>query len=256
MAPSPHDGKRVVVVGASSGLGRTIGVGLARRGHTVALLARRYERLAQAATEAPGRAVAIACDATDETSCQRALEQAARSLGGIEALVYTPAIGPLGPLRGVDAATWRRVFDTNVIGAALVTAAALPHLLESRGVAAYLSSQSASLTAPWPGLGAYVVSKAALDKLVEAWRVEHPEVGFTRIVVGNCAGGEGPAATEFASGWDPDLAAEFGAAWYAKGYVTSALLPADELVRIVDQVVRTDPAASVQTVVLTQRPSP
>ena len=72
------------------------------------------------------------------------------------------------------------VFDTNVMGAALVTAAAVPHLSASGGTAVYLSSVSASLTPPWPGLGAYGVSKAALDKLVEAWRVEHPDIGFTR----------------------------------------------------------------------------
>ena len=65
---------------------------------------------------------------------------------------------------------------------------------------------SASLTPPWPGLGSYAVSKAALDKLVDAWRGEHPELGFTRLVVGECAGGEGDSMTEFASGWDAELA--------------------------------------------------
>ena len=96
-----------------------------------------------------------------------------------------------------DAATWRRAFDTNVIRASLVTAAAVPHLMASGGAAAYLSSVSASVTPPWPGLGAYAVSKAALDTLVEAWRAEHPEIGFTRVVVGDCAGGEGFSTTEF-----------------------------------------------------------
>ena len=88
--------------------------------------------------------------------------------------MYTPAIGPLARLVDTDADTWRRVFDTNVTGAAIVTAAALPHLQATGGRAVYLSSVSASQTPPWPGLGAYAVSKAALDKLVEAWRVEHP----------------------------------------------------------------------------------
>ena len=94
--------------------------------------------------------------------------------------MYTPAIGPLASLVDTDAETWRRVFETNVIGAALVTTAAIPHLTATSGVAIYLSSVSASLTPPWPGLGAYAVSKAALDKMVEAWRAEHPTIGFTR----------------------------------------------------------------------------
>lgn len=62
-----------------------------------------------------------------------------------------------------DAETWRRVFDTNVIGAALVTAAALPYLTASAGKAVYLSSDAGTLGPLWPGLGAYGVSKAALE---------------------------------------------------------------------------------------------
>ena len=87
------------------------------------------------------------------------------------------------------------MFDTNVIGASIVTSAAIGELTASGGTAAYLSSVSASLTPPWPGLGAYAVSKAALDKLVEAWRAEYPHVGFTRVVVGDCGGGEGDATS-------------------------------------------------------------
>src|SRR5207244_13550944 len=102
------------------------------------------------------------------------------------------------------AETVRRLVDINVPGAPIVTAAAVPHLTESHGIALYLSSVSASLTPPWPGLGAYAVSKAALDKMIEAWRVEHSEVGFTRCIVGDCTGGEGDSAAEFpmASDWE------------------------------------------------------
>ncbi len=193
---------RTVVVGASSGLGRCIGIGLAQRGARVALLARRRDRLADAAQEAGPGTLAIACDVTDTASCRSAIAEAAVEFGGIDALVYATGIGPLVRLVDTDAETWRQVFDTNVTGAALVTSAAIAELTASRGVAVYLSSVSASLTPPWPGLGAYAVSKAALDKLVEAWRAEHPGVGFTRFVVGDCSGGEGDAVTGFADGWD------------------------------------------------------
>ena len=53
-------------------------------------------------------------------SCRRD-RRSGRRLGGIDALVYAPGIGPLARLADTDAATWRRVFDTNVTGAALVT---------------------------------------------------------------------------------------------------------------------------------------
>ncbi len=245
---------RTIVVGASSGLGRSIATGLGRRGATVALLARRNDRLVDAAKEAGPGAMAVVCDVTDDGSCRAAVEEAARGLGGIDALVYATGIGPLGRLVDVSADTWRRIFATNVIGAALVTAAAVPHLTASGGVAAYLSSISASVTPPWPGLGAYASSKAALDTLVEAWRTEHPAVGFTRVIVGDCAGGEGASATEFASDWDWDLAGELHPIWQARNYLTGSLMEVDELVRVVDTVLRCGASAMIPSVAVTPRP--
>jgi NAD(P)-dependent dehydrogenase (short-subunit alcohol dehydrogenase family) len=245
---------KTVVVGASSGLGRCIGVGLGQRGFAVALLARRRERLEGAAAEVGPDAVAIECDVTDAGSIAEAIDRAADHLGGIDALVYTPAIGPLARLEDVDPDTWRRVFETNVTGASLVTAKALPHLVEAAGTAVYLSSVSASQTAPWPGLGAYAVSKAAIDKLVDAWRVEHPGVGFTRCIVGDCAGGEGDSLTGFANDWDGDLAGELYPVWAARGLVAGTLLDVERLVDAIEGLLRAGPGVSVPTMVIAPRP--
>lgn len=244
------------MVGASSGLGRCIGIGLAERGADVAFLARRKEKLDTAVEQAGGRGVAVACDVTDQASCRTSIDEAARHLGGIDALVYTPALGVLGPIEDVDAETWRRVFDTNVTGAALVTAAALPHLQATAGRAAYLSSVSASQTAPWPGLGSYAVSKAALDKLVEAWRVEHPEVGFTSVVVGDCAGGEGDGATQFAAAWDHDRTVSYVTGWYEQGLIAGSLIDIDDLVAAVDAVLHSGPTVAIPSIVVAPRPAP
>jgi NAD(P)-dependent dehydrogenase (short-subunit alcohol dehydrogenase family) len=247
---------RTVVVGASSGLGRCIGVGLTKRGAQTALLARRLERLEAAAKEAGPGTLALACDVTDTDSCRSAVNEAAERLGGIDALVYTPAIGPLARLVDTDAETWRRVFDTNVIGAALVTTAALPHLTASNGVALYLSSVSASLTPPWPGLGAYAVSKAALEKLIEAWRAEHPSVGFTRVIVGDCAGGEGDSMTGFANEWDPELFMQFHSHWAQRKYLSDSLIEADELVTVIDAIIRHGDSLSLHSVTVAPRTVP
>lgn len=244
---------RTVVVGASSGLGRCIAVGLARRSHHVAVLARRYDRLVEAAKEAGPGTLAVACDVTDPDSCRTAVSDAASGLGGIDALVYCVGVGPLVRLVDTDAATWRRVFDSNVVGASLVTATALPHLAASRGVAAYLSSGSASMTPPWPGLGAYVVSKAALDKLVEAWRAEHPDVGFTRLIVGDSAGGQGDSASEFASGWDPDLAAELLQMWLDRNYMTGDLVDVESVVQVVENVLQCGAKSSIPSMTVAPR---
>ena len=244
---------RTVIVGASSGLGRCIGVALAQRGAHVALLARRKDRLEDAALEAGETAIAVRCDVTDEQSCRSAVDEAAQALGGIDALVYATGMGHLARLVDIDADSWRHTFDTNVTGAALITAAALPHLSASSGTAAYLSSVIGSMTPPWPGLGSYAVSKAALDKLVEAWRAEHPEVGFTRVVVGDSSGGEGAGGTEFNAGWDQQLAAEFAPVWRARNYISGGLLPVEELVRVVELVLCAGAGTSIPSVTVTPR---
>jgi NAD(P)-dependent dehydrogenase (short-subunit alcohol dehydrogenase family) len=246
---------RTVVVGASSGLGRCIGVGLAQRGDRVALLARRRQRIEAAAQEAGPGAIAIECDVTDEASCRSAIKEAADALGGIDNLVYTPAVGPLVRMVDTDAETWRRIFDTNVIGAALVTAAAVPQLTASAGKAVYLSSDAGTFGPPWPGLGGYGVSKAALERLVEAWRAEHPDIGFTCLIVGECGGGEGDAATGMTTGWDTDLAMKAVPLWSSRGCMPGKLMPVEDLIEVVHTILSTNATTSMPLVVARGAPA-
>ena len=245
---------RAVVLGASSGLGRCIAIGLAKRGAQVALMARRVDKLTDAAKEAGPGTLVFGCDVTDAEQCRSAIDEAAAGLGGIDAFVYTPGIGPLSPIEALDVETWRSAFDTNVIGASIATAAALPHLKASSGSAIFLSSVSASQMPPWPGLGAYAVSKAALDKLVEAWNGEHGDVGFTRVVVGDCAGGEGDGQTQFTAGWDPELAGRFGLEWFNRKYIAGSLMEVEELVNVVHTIATLGASARVPSVVVAPRP--
>jgi NAD(P)-dependent dehydrogenase (short-subunit alcohol dehydrogenase family) len=246
---------RTVVVGASSGLGRCIAIGLAQRGDQVALLARRRERIEAAAQEAGSGAVAVECDITDQASCRAAIDKVADALGGVDNVVYTPAISPLVRMVDTDAETWRRVFDTNVIGASLVTAAAMPHLTASAGKVVYLSSDAGPYGPPWPGLGAYGVSKAALERLVEAWRAEHPDVGFTNLIVGECAGGEGDAATGMNAGWDMDLAMQAYPLWVSGGCMPGKLMPVEDLIGVVHMILSTNSSTSMPVVVARGAPA-
>jgi NAD(P)-dependent dehydrogenase (short-subunit alcohol dehydrogenase family) len=244
---------RTVVVGASSGLGRCIAVDRAGRHDRVALLARRKELLNAAAAEAGTGNVPIVCDVTDELSCRAAIAEAVASLGGIDALVYATGIGPLQPIEQIDAETWRHTFNTNVVGAAIITSAALGSLRQANGVALYLSSVSASMARPWPGFSAYIASKAALDRMIEAFRVEHPGVGFTRVIVGDCAGGKGDAQTQFptGSGWDMKEAARFMEVWQQRGYLSGGLVDVEDLVESIDFVLRS--GASVPSISVVPR---
>jgi NAD(P)-dependent dehydrogenase (short-subunit alcohol dehydrogenase family) len=252
-SPAAATPTRVVIVGASSGLGRSLAIGLGATGDRVALLARRKDRLDEAAAEAGPGAAAIACDVTDPESCRAAIAEAATTLGGIDALIYSSGIGRLEKMENVDPVAWANVFATNVTGAAVATAAALPHLIESKGVAAYLSSVSASLTAPWPGLGSYAVSKAALDKMIEAFRCEHSDVGFTRVIVGDCGGGEGASTSEFPAAWDAGVAADVVPEWVTRNLIAGALVDVEELIRAVGLVIRCGASASIESITIAPR---
>jgi NAD(P)-dependent dehydrogenase (short-subunit alcohol dehydrogenase family) len=183
MNESRLDGRRVLVVGASAGIGRVIGQRLCEAGAHVAFAARRREICEEAAEEAKGVAIGLSCDVTDEAQCAQLVEDTVEGLGGLDDVVYSTGAISIVALADADADWWRRTFETNVMGASLVTRAALPHLKESTGSVVYLSSVS-SIGPVWPGIGVYTATKAALNRMVETWRSEHPEVGFTRIFVG------------------------------------------------------------------------
>ena len=189
-------GRRVLVIGASSGVGRALGLRAAAAGARVAFAARRVERCAEAAQQAGNGAVALRCDVREEAECKSLLGAVEDAFGGLDALLYATGLSPLAMLETATAGEWSEVLAANVTGASLVTAAALPALRASRGRAVYISSYSVRM--PLPGLGLYRVSKVALDALIECWRMEHPDVDFTRVVVGNTAG------TDFAAAWEPE----------------------------------------------------
>jgi NAD(P)-dependent dehydrogenase (short-subunit alcohol dehydrogenase family) len=180
------DGARVLTVGASSGAGRAIAEALAAGGARVALAARRGEKVAMLAESIGNGAIGLQCDVCEEASCAEVVDRAAEALGGLDAVLYSPAIIAMCTLMDADGAYWESVLRTNVVGAALVTRAAVAHLAETRGRMLYLSSVSSS-GAVWPGLGVYTTSKAALERMVEAWRAEHPEVLFTTFTIGPIA---------------------------------------------------------------------
>lgn len=204
--------RRLLVVGASSGVGRAVGQLASRAGARVAFAARRRDRLEEAVAGSPG-AIAVACDVRSGEQCARMVAETVGALGGLDALVYSTGMSPLGMLEEAGHDEWRAVLDTNLVGASVVTARALPHLRESGGRVVYVSSYS--VRQPLPGLGLYRVSKVALDALIEAWRMEHPEVEFTRVMLGNTNG------TEFASDWGAERTEAVTKGWVERGLFPS-----------------------------------
>ena len=208
-------GRRVLVIGASSGVGRAAADALVNEGARVAYAARRFDRLEEAARAAGNGAFAVECDVCDEASIQAAVATAVAALEGLDALVYAPGIATFQPLAEIDADTWRRILDTNLIGPSLALRASIAHLEESRGKAVIISSIVIDDRPPRAGNAPYVVSKTGLETLVQAWQGEHHRVGFTTIAMGD-------TLTEFAQ--DADLVqmaqmGDFVRGWVEDGYM-------------------------------------
>jgi NAD(P)-dependent dehydrogenase (short-subunit alcohol dehydrogenase family) len=204
-------GRRLLVVGASSGVGRAIGIRASVEGARVAFAARRLDLLRSAVQAGGASGVAVACDVTDQTSVEEAVQGMASAFGGLDAVVYATGVDPLVRIENVDALAWSDLFATNVIGASLVTRAALPYLRAVRGRAVFISATSVGR--PLPGMGAYATSKAALEELARAWRSEHPEVSFSTVAIGMTLG------TEVTAGWDAELLGELASVWDGRGHL-------------------------------------
>jgi NAD(P)-dependent dehydrogenase (short-subunit alcohol dehydrogenase family) len=137
-------------------------------------------------------------------------------------VLFTAARIPLARFSDVDAALWRELFETNAVGAFLVAGAALPHLGDT-GVFAYVST--IGVDSPYPGRGAYIASKAALDGGFRALRVENPDARITRILLDPTSG------TGAGSGDDPALAYELMTDWVRLGKVPDRMLSAQQVAR-------------------------
>jgi NAD(P)-dependent dehydrogenase (short-subunit alcohol dehydrogenase family) len=214
MTGSDHgslDGRRLLIVGASSGIGREVGLQAAAAGATVAFAARRRELVEAAAEEAGNGAVGLSCDVRDEAACESVVAGTVDRLGGLDALVYATAVDRLVRLAEAGAEVWHDTFATNVVGAGLVCRAALPHLGAARGRAVFISATSVGR--PLPGMGVYASSKAAMEEMIRGWRAEHPDQAFVNVRIGSALG------TGVMDSWDRDLLMELSPTWQQLGYV-------------------------------------
>jgi NAD(P)-dependent dehydrogenase (short-subunit alcohol dehydrogenase family) len=227
-------GRRVLVVGASKGIGRGVARRLDHEGAHVAIAARNIGLLEQLASECDGRPTVIGCDVREARDCAAAVDAAAEVLGGLDVLVYAVGMGVVASLANATSEHWMQALETNVVGANLVTAAAVPHLASSSGVAVYFSSVSAQLTPPWKGMGVYLACKKALEKSVQVWTLEEPAVRFTTIIVGSTSGG---SFFDDAAIPEPGDVAGFQADWHARGYLAREQLDPDDQAQAVVDVI-------------------
>jgi short-subunit dehydrogenase len=167
-------GKRTIVTGASSGIGRELALELARHGARMVLTARRQDRLDQLVDEVRAlgaEAHAVVGDIT-EASCRNDVLLAAQSqLGGLDLLVNNAGVGAIGPFAGASEERLRRVMEVNFFAPAEMARAALP-LLRSGDQPMIVNVSSVLGHRAVPKKSEYSASKFALHGLSDALRAE------------------------------------------------------------------------------------
>lgn len=201
--------KRIVVVGASAGIGRAFAMRVGKEGARLVVAARRPERLAEVLTEAT-ESTSVSADIREPQDCVRIGRAAADTLGEVDVLFVSAGYAPLKMFSDIDAQDWLEVLQTNVIGVHQLIRALLPILTPS-AIVAVLSSDS--VRNPHSALGAYSASKAAMERSLVAWRLEHPGYRFSCVEVG------ATVPTDFTSTFDPDLLGTVATKWIARGLV-------------------------------------
>lgn len=204
-------GSVALVTGSSSGIGEATALALAEEGASVALVARRADRLENLAEKirAMGRkALVIPADITEEAQAREAVERTVAEFGLLDILVNNAGVMLLGPVENADVAEWERMVQVNVMGLLYCAKAALPHLLRAaeegpRRVADLVNVSSVAGRVARPGSAVYNATKHGVGAFSEALR---QEIADRRVRVSLVE--PGVVATELVSHNAPEIIAE------------------------------------------------
>jgi NAD(P)-dependent dehydrogenase (short-subunit alcohol dehydrogenase family) len=171
-------GKRVLITGASSGIGFAAARAFAQAGADVALTARGERGLEAAAAEARAlgaRAFVIPADIAERAEAERVVDEAADALGGLDVLAWCAASMVFGTFGDVEADDFDRTTAVTYTAAVNTVRAALPHLEESGGT--IVATGSIMTKIPLPTFGSYAAAKHALRGFLGSLRIELLESG-------------------------------------------------------------------------------
>jgi 2-deoxy-D-gluconate 3-dehydrogenase len=180
MTPDPQlADARVVVTGASRGIGRAIAVELARLGVDLALVQRGDAAETAAAVEALGRrAVVVRADLADPEQAASALDEAADALGRLDGLVCNAGVIQRGPALDVPLDEWRRVVDVNLVSTFAVARAAARRFVAQGTGGAIVTIASLMSFEGGLNVSAYTASKGGLAQLTKALANEWAPLGI------------------------------------------------------------------------------
>jgi 3-oxoacyl-[acyl-carrier protein] reductase len=169
-------GRRVLVTGASSGIGAATCRAIVACGGSVAMLARRKERLDVLGAELGDRALPFACDVTDLTALETAVALAAQSLGGLDGVIAVAGKSMVGTISTGTPERWRELFDLNLLAPLATVRHALGHFPEAGRRDVVLVNSTGAIT-PMPGAGIYAASKRGQRAAFDALRLELAPTG-------------------------------------------------------------------------------
>ena len=180
MAKFDLTGRRAIITGASSGIGRALAIELARKGVDLVLLARRADRLEEVAAEVAKlnrRAICIAGDVTDPQARERALDAARDQLGGLDILINNAGIAAHGRFADASPGRLRPIFEVNFFAPVEFIRAAIPLLREGHdplivNIGSILGDRGV------PHKSEYCASKFALHGFSESIRPEFARLGI------------------------------------------------------------------------------
>jgi NAD(P)-dependent dehydrogenase (short-subunit alcohol dehydrogenase family) len=167
------EGKRALILGGGSGLGRACAEAMAAEGAAVFLSGRRVEKLDEVAAKLPAHAKVgkLAADATQEDEVQRVVAAAVEALGGLDTLVVSSGVSAIGSTLNTTLEDFRRVMDTNLLPLFLGARHAAPHIAAAGG-GAIVALASVVAAIGMRERIAYTTSKAAVIGMVKAMALD------------------------------------------------------------------------------------
>ena len=172
--------KRILITGGSAGIGLGLALGLAKRGATLALIARGKEGLERAAAqirELDAEAYIHPCDVTDPEALGEAIQSLTDAMGGLDGVIANSGFCQPGRFHEISKDDMARQIDTNITGVLYTLHECIPFLLESPAPFIAVTSSPAGSAGIF-GYSIYGATKAALNNLLNALRFEYEPCGI------------------------------------------------------------------------------
>ena len=180
--------KKIIITGASSGIGKALAFELAEKGAHLVLTSRKIELLQKTADEIKAtfpdspKPVSISCDISKKEEVKQLIKESINQLGEIDILINNAGIGVYGDIEKTTEEDYRKIMDVNYFGPIYSMFEILPYMKQrKKGMIINVTSLAAIYSVPY--LGAYSASKAALVSLTQNLRAELSDSGVSFMIV-------------------------------------------------------------------------